>query len=47
MREQIERLKANRPIKRPDRAKSLREQIDEKTAEIRARGDAEKPPGSR
>jgi hypothetical protein len=31
MREEIERLKAGRPIKRPDRVKSLREQVEERS----------------
>jgi hypothetical protein len=30
LREQIERLKSGRPIERPDGAKSLREQIEER-----------------
>lgn len=30
LREQIERLKSGRPIKRPDQAKSLREQISDR-----------------
>ena len=34
LREQIERLKSGRPIKRPDHAKSLREQIDERSNRV-------------
>jgi hypothetical protein len=35
LREQMERLKSGRPIKRPDHAKSLREQIEERADQIR------------
>jgi len=42
LREQIERLKAGRPIKRPDRAKSLREQIDERADQIRRKEAAKR-----
>ena len=35
LRKQIERLKSGRPIKRPDHAKSLREQIDERVDQVR------------
>ena len=37
LREQIERLKSGRPIKRPDHAKSLGEQIEERANQVRKR----------
>jgi hypothetical protein len=42
LREQIERLKSGRPIKRPDHAKSLREQVEERADQI----PKSKPPDS-
>jgi hypothetical protein len=41
LREQIERLKSGRPSKRPDRPKSLREQVEERVNRLRKPG----PPG--
>lgn len=35
LRVEIERLKAGRAIKRPDRAKSLREQVEERSERLR------------
>jgi hypothetical protein len=43
LRQLIERLKSGRPIKRPDRAKSLREQIAERANRFRPPREPQRP----
>jgi hypothetical protein len=44
LREQIERMKSGRAIRRPDQSKSLREQIEERSNRLRPRRKAPKSP---
>ena len=43
LRDEIERLKSRRPIHRPDCAKSLREQVQERANRLRKPGSPGKP----